>query len=169
MLQSSWVHGNATVVESPTDVAQVTYRGWGADMFFAAKGESWFHIPLPTPHSVDGVTAVLERAHLMFSTEIGDIDRVVIYDGPTELQTFAGDWESAPTTPDGLVHAIFTLDRPHPVFSGIGITLLYVAGTNVDGRQDLARMTIAAAGADYDFPVRLEREIVDVEVVQRGR
>jgi hypothetical protein len=169
-MSTYWVHGNATVVESPESLSQIGYFGWGADMYLPGGGESWFHIPLSSPAVVDGAAGMLESVILMFGCDGGHIAQVDVYDGPDRLHSFTAldlDGEHR-----GAVDKIntFALAAPHAMRFGASLSFWFLADVGFDSQIPDARVSISSAGATYSmeriFDRQIAREVDLVNVVK---
>jgi len=171
-MSTSWVHGNATVVESPGSLSQVGYFGWGADMYVRPGENSWFHIPLPTPAIVDGAAGLLESIVLMYSCESGHIAAIDVYDGPRKLHSFSGlmltgDHRSAPDATTN-----YALPAPHAMRFGAGLSFWFLADIGFDSQIPDARVSVAAAAGNFsmerifDRPIAREVDLKDIRKVE---
>jgi len=162
---SSWIHGNALVVESPDFVdpqgekigrLTVTPFGWGAQV--SGEGHSvasWMHVPIPT---VDWNAGRFERFNLVrvfLLVECADssIDQVHVYDGRTKVAEFSASLEGNHLTKD--LYNTFSLKTPHPMKTGVGLSFHYTQPTPLDRDPSTnpppsGTLWLAAAGAEFE-------------------
>src|SRR5215831_979005 len=122
---SSWIHGNALVVESPDyfdpqgdriGQLNVTAYGWGTQV--SGEGHSvvsWMHLPIPT---VDWDAGRFERFNLvrvflLFECANSSIDQVHVYDGRTKVAEFSMSLEGSYLTKGP--QNTFGLKTPYPI------------------------------------------------------
>ncbi len=161
---ASWVHGNAVVLENPSNIL-VMRRGHGTEMQFTfapgrpAQG-TWCHIAIPTPVIVNDVRLKVQKLFLLFKTgQHASIDNIHIYDGPWKIAAFdvvAGSNYSARRTGNhsqGVdAQNMITLPTPHEVSLGLSISFTF---TPVAVNSSLAMvdpegtLLITSAGADF--------------------
>lgn len=171
-MTTNWVHGNATVVESPESLSQVGYFGWGADMYVRPGLKSWFHIPLPTPSVVDGAAGILESIVLLYGCESGHIAEIDVYDGPTRLHSFtgldlAGEHRGAQDASTN-----YALPAPHPMRFGASLSFWFLADTGPDSAIPDARVSVSSAAANFSMeriferPIAREADLRDIRKVE---
>jgi len=88
--QYEWTHGNAAVLEVPTNVTGYRYYGWGLDMNHKLGLSNWVHIPVPTPYIVfptDNQALGARRIYLRFYTGSVDawISNIDVYNGSSKV------------------------------------------------------------------------------------
>ncbi|MFB9394169.1 DUF6623 family protein [Streptomyces coeruleoprunus] len=150
-LHASWVHGNAVTVESPEVLARQGHFGWGGDMEILPGKSSWFHITVPTPVIVSDVRTKLIKVFVLFRTDPhrGRIRNVHVWDGSEKIQEF-NDLSSEGEHRTGLdAQNTFSLNQPHTVIFGIGISFKCSAAIGFDTPIGSSRLIIATAGGDF--------------------
>ncbi|MFE7190510.1 DUF6623 family protein [Kitasatospora sp. NPDC057541] len=151
-LQASWVHGNAMVVENPENLSRNGHFGWGSDVDITPGKSSWFHVAVPTPVIVNDVRTNLVRVFVLFKTDVGfgRLTRVHVWDGSggplQQFENLASEGEHR-TGLDG--QNTFTLDQPHSVAFGIGISFFVVAAIGFDTPIAPSRLILGTAGGDF--------------------
>jgi|SRR5271165_1640372 len=150
---ATWVHGNALTVVAPNSVDQIMHEGSGTIVDIRSGTQPWFHIPISTPVLINNVRSQLFRVFILFQTRPGDgiITDVWVYDGESLIHQFTNlSLEGAHAS--GLDSAnMFVLPAPHSVSFGIGISFRFAASTPIDGPEQLFRIFIATAGADFNM------------------
>jgi hypothetical protein len=139
---------------------------------------SWFHIPLTSTLTTFGVfNPFLVSVTLLIETQHCRITDVHVYDGAEIVQEFGGtkgeflysrnSGDINPNRPLAIPEKFentFTLDRPHKVFSAIGISF-FARAYNKDynehgfartGRYPQAILTVSGAGAQYRVADRIQ-------------
>ena len=66
---ATWIHGNAALVEHPTDIESQRYFGFYNRVIGKPNTTNWIHFALPTPVIEDGVRLVMDRFMLRAETE----------------------------------------------------------------------------------------------------
>jgi hypothetical protein len=158
-----WVHGNAVLVENPSDFSSVDRRGWGTDLTFSpgvAFRESVLHIPIPTPVLIRDVRTHLLRIFVLYETEVR-VERQVmikgidIWDGGAQLDsvpvgTGPVPWQGSHLSAIDQFNRI-DLSPSREVKFGIGLSLHCVTAGGP------GPIRIAAAGADFWIQERSEQ------------
>lgn len=180
----SWVHGNALLVEDPSQYTSVLHHGWGTDLTFAGlrDGEDPYdfpnnyrvcHIPVPTPSARHGL--VLETIFLLFNATNAGIVRIDLWDGPKLAYSFTPPSDASPGPGGeyglyGDLRAIgrwntFHLPSGITIESGLGVSMLWTVNPSAD-----ATVTFAAAGADFVVATQVtERSGAVGAVTRRGK
>lgn len=84
-----WIHGHAVQAQREGYALSKIYAGWGA--IYKTHGGEWFHIAVPTPVIIGGVSPTLQKVFVLFKTVgTAKITRVHLWDGPTKIQAFEG-------------------------------------------------------------------------------
>jgi hypothetical protein len=153
-MYSLWAHGNALVVENPSDIDSISYRGWGAEVRVKAGASTWLHVPIPTALSADDEGAVLMTAHLDFIADgAGAVNTIVVYDGDLNV------YESGPVGP-GSTGATkpYRAQLPLPpllAISGpVNLAINFIASGIVDSDEPPALFTVLGAGIDFEYVAR---------------
>ena len=73
-----WIHGVSTFVEYPDRTTEIRHAGNGTIVKQRANSDNWFHLPIPTPTSIDGdaevaVTWVALKASTNENARIRDV------------------------------------------------------------------------------------------------
>lgn len=156
-LQAMWVHGHSATIEvhrvgrSPADdvngvpwTSVIGLRlGWGV-VYRGENNHYWFHFPIPTPTTRDGVAARLRRVMVLFSAEAGaTLEAVHVWDGFE--QAFTQDDLAVTGSNLALVdgrNSFATTD--HGVESGIGVSAMFRFA-------EAANVTLHSAGAEFEI------------------
>lgn len=162
--QTLWTHGNALVIESKSALAEQQNHGYGADMTLNASASSWFHIPLPSPPQEAGTVVRLARVFLLYDIDEAFLTNLHIYDGKQKIAEFNN-------LQLGLYHGnaidaqnTFTLNTPHTVHTGIGLSFRTVAV--VSNEIVIPRIRIAAAGGEYTTETSFLRSLFQIFFVR---
>ena len=184
-IHSMWAHGTAFAPpEIPSqgleNVDDVPYtdvlglrRGWGSSWVGDPNTSHWFHISIPTPAAVDGVTATLKQVYLLFSTGQGYslpsqggplITDVHVWDGSNFVQAFGNlqGFGDRRNVLDG--NNTFVLTPAPQIRFGVGISV-HVQFTTID----VQRIEFAGAGADFDVAPLILRLVQWVGMLRRSR
>lgn len=139
---ATWIHGNAALIEHPTNVESQRYYGFFNRVIGKPGTTNWIHFALPTPVIEDGSRLILDRfmlravmgsSAILRDVHIRDGERIVaLHNGVnlTGTQSFAK----------------FGVASMPSVLWGLSVSLGYTfnAGTANDRRVDLI-----SAGFDY--------------------
>jgi hypothetical protein len=148
----TWVHGNALVVEAPNSADEIIHLGDGTLLSIRSGTQPWFHIPMSTPAMINGSQTQLARVYILFETNPGDgfITSVWVYDGETLIQQFNNLFLEGVHRASKDSSNTFDLPAPRNVTFGMGISFQFSASTPIDGPEELYRVFIVSAGADFN-------------------
>jgi hypothetical protein len=166
---SSWIHGNAIMLESPLHFNPegeqngrlvLTPFGWGAEV--SVEGHpavSWVHLPIPTVNWLVGRFERLElvRVFLLFECSNATVEDVHIYDGHEKVAEFNGQARQGRFLTKG-VQNTFELKKPHRMKTGVGLSFLYKPQTNA---VPPGTLFVSAAGAEFEIGSIFFRAIGD--------
>jgi hypothetical protein len=156
---SSWVHGHAMVAEDNTlDPKPVSHIGFGSVIAIRPGFSRWLHIAVPTPVIDNDRRLSVVRVFLLWKIENrGRFDFVHVWDGHNRIATrYTNQNQGADdiigvrgdhTNIDPL--STFELERPIPVFTGIGISFFVSTEPTTGPVSNDVVVTLTAAGADF--------------------
>jgi hypothetical protein len=170
-LCSSWIHGNALVLESPlyfnpsgeqTGRLVVTPFGWGAQVSIEGHPRpSWVHLPIPTTNSPVSQFERFELVRVFLLGECSDatIDDVHIYDGNHKIAEFQRTLQGsflAQTSKN-----TFELPKPHRMRSGVGISFFFNSAIGFEQQPSPGTLIVCAAGAEFQKTSRFFDTLLD--------
>lgn len=138
-LTTMWTHGNAIIVETPSDLESLSHRGWGTDLLFETPANS--------------------------SSRIFEVH---LFDGATDFQAFP-DLERRGSHLRGPDSAnTFVLPSPHFMYNGLGLTFQFIPDHGIDSSVGPTWLSIAAAGCEFES-VNIKNEGSEREIVDLNR
>jgi hypothetical protein len=95
-LSAIWVHGNTAKAQTPSRVNEVrfTFSTRYTPSQQPEDGINWFHFPMLTPVSIEGVSPRLSKVFVLYHAEtpggheIIRVNEVDVFDGPRLVQKF---------------------------------------------------------------------------------
>jgi hypothetical protein len=155
--ESVWVHGTSVRIQNPENLVAYNAYGWGTDVIFRqpdSRGvpDSWFHASIPSTvplHKMENT--YLLSIEILFLAIHCKLDLVDVYDGSTFVESPAwrhldGEWRFKKGNDKNWNKYI--LERPHPVFCGIGVSF-HVYADNGPFPGDDVRLIVASVGANF--------------------
>jgi hypothetical protein len=139
---ATWIHGNAALIEHPTQVESQRYFGFYNRVIGKPNTTNWIHFALPTPVIENGVRRVMDR--FMLRAETGaqvTLRDVHIRDGFTVVALLNGVNRSG-----SLLFEKFGVASMPPVNWGISVSLGFDFRTGTSGDR---RVDLVSAGFDY--------------------
>ena len=151
-----WAHGNATRAQREGYFINKLHSGAGA--VFRTHGAEWFHIVVPTPAKVSGVSLKVNRVSVFFKTlGTSRITAIDLYDGirraveirknlpvsgdhSAEIEVGQNTWEFPSPDPD-------SLPPPIHVKFGLGISVRVDFGPPT--QAGVPEINFVAAGARF--------------------
>jgi hypothetical protein len=123
-LISSATHGSSVTIEAPDGTEFIRHAGFGTIVGLRPETGCWIHAAVPTPFVMSESKPVVARVKVKFFTNNTDVvvSHIDVYDGELLVQS-----QKNLALSDGQDFA-FEIDPPHPMSSGLGISLYVAAG-----------------------------------------
>jgi hypothetical protein len=141
---ASWIHGTATQIESPENLASIKRAGWGITVVANPNGNNVFHFPIPTPVIINDQRLRIGSVMLQFRTGSADayVTELNINNGANLIHQYkynAGDVSG------NVGFRRFDVPEHPPVRLGIDIVVHVAFGVESMDHS----MTFESAGCDF--------------------